>query len=121
METDLTHDALGVLSGHKVDGSLSAVEPDGPPEVTLHLSDADGEVAEDAGAVTVTATVSPASATVFAPSGHRTVKRGAEPRPRRVRATADDRGGVGKPWTPGGGAAGTRTPTETRPAARLPD
>ena len=62
---DLTHSALGVQSGHKVDGSMSAVEPDEPVEVTLHLSDADGEVGEDAGAVTVTATVSPASATAF--------------------------------------------------------
>ena len=40
---------------------------DAPPttRATLHLSDADGEVAEDAGAVTVTATVSPASASGF--------------------------------------------------------
>ena len=65
VEADLTHAALGQQSGHKVDGSLSAVEPDEPPEVTLHLGDADGEVEEDAGAVTVTATVSPASATAF--------------------------------------------------------
>ena len=65
VEADLTHAALGQQSGHKVDGSLSAVEPEEPPEVTLHLSDADGEVGEDAGAVTVTATVSPASATAF--------------------------------------------------------
>ena len=35
------------------------------PKVTLHLSDADGEVAEDASAVTVTATVSPASPSAF--------------------------------------------------------
>ena len=62
---DLTHDELGVQSGHKVDGSPSAVEPVEPPAVTLHLSDADGEVAEDAGAVTVTARVSPALATAF--------------------------------------------------------
>ena len=65
---DLTHAELGQQSGHKVDGSLSEpepVEPVEPPEVTLHLSDADGEVGEDAGAVTVTATVSPASATAF--------------------------------------------------------
>ena len=62
---NLTHDELGVQSGHKVDGSPSAVEPVEPPAVTLHLSDADGEVAEDAGAVTVTATVSPALATAF--------------------------------------------------------
>ena len=62
---DLTHAALGQQSGHKVDGSLSEPEPVEPPEVTLHLSDADGEVGEDAGAVTVTATVSPASATAF--------------------------------------------------------
>ncbi len=66
---DLTHAALGQQSDHKVDGSLSGpepVDPVEPPEVTLHLSDADGEVGEDAGAVTVTATVSPASATAFA-------------------------------------------------------
>ena len=68
VEADLTHAALGQQSGHKVDGSLTVdepVEPVEPPEVTLHLSDADGEVGEDAGAVTVTATVSPASATAF--------------------------------------------------------
>ncbi len=68
VEADLTHAALGQQSGHKVDGSLSGpepVDPVEPPEVTLHLSDADGEVGEDAGAVTVTATVSPASATAF--------------------------------------------------------
>ena len=65
VEADLTHAARGQQSGHKVDGSLSAVEPDEPPEVTLHLGDADGEVEEDAGAVMVTATVSPASATAF--------------------------------------------------------
>ena len=35
------------------------------PTVTLRLSDADGEVSEDAGAVTVRAAVSPASATAF--------------------------------------------------------
>ena len=35
------------------------------PRATLHLSDADGEVAEDAGIVTVTATVSPASTIAF--------------------------------------------------------
>ena len=59
---------LDLLPDHKVDGSRTAdepVEPVEPLEVTLHLSDADGEVAEDAGAVTVTATVSPASATAF--------------------------------------------------------
>ena len=68
VEADLTHAALGQQSGHKVDGSLfepDPVEPVEPPEVTLHLSDADGEVGEDAAAVTVTATVSPASATAF--------------------------------------------------------
>ena len=37
----------------------------GPPTVTLRLSDADGEVSEDAGAVRVRAAVSPASATAF--------------------------------------------------------
>ena len=65
---NLEHDTLDRLDDHKVDGSRTAdepVEPVEPVEVTLHLSDADGEVAEDAGAVTVTATVSPASATAF--------------------------------------------------------
>ena len=62
VEADLTHAALGQQSGHKVDGSLSEpepVDPVEPPEVTLHLSDADGEVGEDAGAVTVTVSASP--------------------------------------------------------------
>ena len=67
-DANLEHDILDLLPDHKVDGSRTAdepVEPLEPLEVTLHLSDADGEVAEDAGAVTVTATVSPASATAF--------------------------------------------------------
>ena len=66
-DANLEHDSLGVLPGHKVDGSRTVDEPVEPVElvVTLHLSDADGEVAEGAGAVTVTATVSPASATAF--------------------------------------------------------
>ena len=62
VEADLTHAALGQQSGHKVDGSLSGpepVDPVEPPEVTLHLSDADGEVGEDAGAFTVTVSASP--------------------------------------------------------------
>ena len=49
---DLTHAALGQQSGHKVDASLSGsepVDPVEPPEVTLHLSDADGEVGEGRG------------------------------------------------------------------------
>ena len=67
-DANLEHATLDPLPDHKVDGSRTAdepVEPVEPLEVTLHLSDADGEVAEDAGAVTVTATVSPASATAF--------------------------------------------------------
>ena len=49
------------------DAVSTDAEPIIPPglEVTVHLSDADGEVAEDAGPVTVSATVSPASATAF--------------------------------------------------------
>ena len=43
-DTNLEHDRLGALSDHKVDGSRSAEDP---VEVTLHLSDADGEVGED--------------------------------------------------------------------------
>ena len=63
-DANLEHTALEVLPGHKVDGSRTAV-PATPVAVTLHLSDADGEVAEGAGPVTVTATASPASAAAF--------------------------------------------------------
>ena len=68
IDANLEHATLDRLDDHKVDGSRTVdepVEPVEPLEVTLHLSDADGEVAEDAEAVTVTATVSPASATAF--------------------------------------------------------
>ena len=61
-DANLEHTALEALPGHKVDGSRTAGEP---VEVTLHLSDADGEVGEGAGPVTVTATASPASAAAF--------------------------------------------------------
>ena len=64
-DANLEHVTLDRLDDHKVDGSRTVDEPVEPVEVTLHLSDADGEVAEDAGEVTVTATVSPASATAF--------------------------------------------------------
>ena len=64
-DANLEHATLDRLDDHKVDGSRTVDEPVEPVEVTLHLSDADGEVAEDAEAVTVTATVSPASATAF--------------------------------------------------------
>ena len=64
-DANLEHTALEALPGHKVDGSRTADVPGTPVEVTLHLSDADGEVGEGAGPVTVTATASPASAAAF--------------------------------------------------------
>ena len=64
-DATLEHTELGTLPGHKVDGSRTAEDPEDPVEVTLHLSDADGEVGEGAGPVTVTATASPASADAF--------------------------------------------------------
>ena len=65
-DADLEHDRLNQLSGHKVDGSrVSEDVPEEPVRVTLHLSEADGEVPEDGGAVTVTARASRGSASAF--------------------------------------------------------
>ena len=65
-DADLEHDRLKVLAGHKVDGSrVSEDVPEEPVRVTLHLSEADGEVPEDGGAVTVTARASRGSASAF--------------------------------------------------------
>ena len=59
----------GISPGPIVVARVTIIDNDGSatptPGVTLRLSDADGEVAEDAGAVTVTATVSPTSASAF--------------------------------------------------------
>ena len=65
-DADLEHDTLNTLAGHKVDGSrVSEDVPEEPVRVTLHLSEADGEVPEDGGAVTVTARASRGSASAF--------------------------------------------------------
>ena len=65
-DADLEHDRLNQLAGHKVDGSrVSEDVPEEPVRVTLHLSEADGEVPEDGGAVTVTARASRGSASAF--------------------------------------------------------
>ena len=59
----------GISPGPILVARVTIIDNDGDaapvPGVTLRLSDADGEVAEDAGAVTVTATVLPASAAAF--------------------------------------------------------
>ena len=65
-DADLEHDRLNQLSGHKVDGSrVSEDVPEEPVRVTLHLSEADGEVPEDGGAVTVTARASRGAGSAF--------------------------------------------------------
>ena len=65
-DADLEHDRLNQLDGHKVDGSrVSEDVPEEPVRVTLHLGAADGEVAEDGGAVTVTARASRGAASAF--------------------------------------------------------